>query len=55
MAIGWEDPLPDDQHLDFYDRYDEAWGESYDDSVFFDDYDIYDNNYVTKSIEMEGY
>ena len=55
MAICWEDPLPDDQHLDFYDRYDVVWGESYDDLNFFDDYDDYDNNYVDQSIEMEEY
>lgn len=55
MAIGWEGPLPDNQHLDFYDRYDEVWGESYDDLDFFDSYDDNDDNYVTKSMEVEEY
>jgi len=55
MAIGWEDFLPDDQHLDYYDRHDAVWGESYDDDDFFDDCGDNDNNYVTKSMEMEEY
>ena len=55
MATCWEEALPDDPHLDFYDRYEGLWGESYDDLDFFDRYDDNDNNYVTKSIEMEEY
>jgi len=53
MAISWEDFLPDDQHTDYYDRYDETWGESYDDGGFFDDCGDNDNSYSTKSMEAE--
>jgi len=55
MATCWEETLPDDRHLDFYDRYEGLWEENDDDLDFFDRYDDNDNNYVTKSIEVEEY
>jgi hypothetical protein len=55
MVTCWEETLPDDRHLDFYDRYEGLGGESYDDLDFFDSYDDNDDSYVTKSIEMEEY